>query len=176
MKVSLRILLIGILFAGTLFYHHTVAVAAEGTSFAYVDVAKLFDEYNKTKDNDRTLQEKGRKKEEERDALVHEVRQLKDELVLVSESAKDEKQKQLESKIHELQEFDQQAKQDLGGQRQEIVRQIFKDIDDSVQRYGERKGIDFIFNERALLYHKNSYDVTAEVLQDLNKSYGKQKH
>lgn len=148
---------------------------AVDAKFAYVDVARIFDNYEKTKDNDRTLQEKGRVKEEERDALVHEVRQLKDEMALLADDAKEKKQEELEAKVRDLQEFDNRAKQELGKQRRDIVQEIFKDIDDTVQRYGERKGLDMVLNERALLYRDKRFDITEEVLGDLNKEYARKK-
>ena len=143
--------------------------------YAFVDVAKVFDGYQKTKDNDRVLQDTGKKKEEERDALVHEIRQMKDELALVNEDAKAKKQETLSAKMKELQDFDQEARQALGEQRNKVVREIFKDIDDGVQRIGERKGLDMVFNERALLYHHPKYDMTVEVMDDLNKGLAKKK-
>jgi len=149
--------------------------AAEAQKFAYVDIAKVFDGYEKTRDNDRTLQEEGRKKEEERDALIHEIRQVKDELILLNDTAKQKKQGDLEAKVRELQEFDRNAKRELSSQRRDVVQEIFKNIDDTVQRYGERKGIDMIFNEKSLLYQNPRYDITEDVLKDLNKSYARQR-
>ena len=163
-----------VLIAGFCLVGAAVPGYGQNEKFAYVDIAKVFDNYEKTKDQDRTLQEAGRKKEEERDALVHQIRQLKDEMVLLNDEAKEKKQGELETKVRGLQDYDQQAKQALGEQRREIVREIFKDIDDTVQRYGERKGLDFIFNEKSLIYHTAHYDATEEILKDLNKSYVKQ--
>lgn len=146
---------------------------AEGEKIGYVDVAKIFDEFQKTKDNDRVLQEAGKKKEEERDAIVHEIRQIKDEMVLLADDAKAKKQTVLEGKMKELQDFDNDARQSLGEQRNKVVREIFKDIDDTVQRYGEKKGLDIVFNERALVYHNPKYDITKEITDELNKGYKK---
>ncbi|MBI3316788.1 MAG: OmpH family outer membrane protein [Candidatus Omnitrophica bacterium] len=151
------------------------AFAVDTSKVGYVDIAKVFDEFQKTKDNDTTLQKAGKKKEEERDALVHEVRQLKDELVLLSDEAKLKKQELMETKMRELQDFDRRAKQELGTERNKIVREIFKEIDDTIHRVGEKKGLDFVFNERALLYHHAKYDLTLEILNDLNKEYAKKK-
>ncbi len=137
----------------------------------YVDVAKVFDGYQKTKDNEAKLQTAGKKKEEERDALVHEVRRLKDEQALLAENAREKKQEAIDVKIRELQQFDAQAQQELGNQRNEKVREIFKDIDEVVQRYGERKGFDIIFNDRVLLYRSPRFDLSADILDELNRSY-----
>lgn len=142
---------------------------------AFVDVAKIFDGYQKTKDNDAKLQAAGKKKEEERDALVHEVRRLKDEQALLAEGAREKKQEAVDAKVRELQEFDAQARRDLGEQRNQTVRAIFKDIDEVVQRYGERKGMDFVFNDRVLLYRSNRFDVSKDVLDELNRNYQKEK-
>ena len=166
--VSMSIFLIALMALST-------PLRAEGEKFAYVDIAKVFDNYQMTKDNDRTLQEAGRKKEEERDALVHEIRQLKDELTLLNDSAKAEKQKEIEKKIGTLQDYDQDAKMELGEQRRTIVQDIFKNIDEAVNRYGERKGIDLIFNDKSLLYQNPKFDITEDVLQELNKEYTKKK-
>lgn len=148
---------------------------ARAEKMAFVDVAKVFDGYQKTKDNDTRLQSAGKKKEEERDGLVHEVRRLKDEQALLAEDAREKKQEAIDAKVRELQEFDAAARRELGQQRNETVKEIFKDIDEVVQRYGERKGYDFIFNDRVLLYRSNRFDVSKDILEELNRSYQKQK-
>jgi Skp family chaperone for outer membrane proteins len=148
---------------------------AQAERIAYVDVAKVFDSYQKTKDNDARLQEAGKKKEEERDALVHEVRRLKDEQALLAENAREKKQESIDANVRELQEFDLGARRELGNQRNQTVKEIFKDIDELVQRYGERKGYDLIINDRVLLYRRPTLDVTKEVLDELNRSYSSKK-
>ncbi len=160
---------------GLVFSVKGFAAEAPAVKYAYVDVAKVFDDYQKTKDNDQQLQSSGKKKEMERDNLVHEIRQLKDELALMREDAKAKKQEMMDAKIKSLEAFDQAARQDLGEQRNKVVRVIFKDIDDAVQRYGERKGIDLIFNERALIYHNAQFDISKEILGELNKNYASKK-
>lgn len=147
--------------------------AVFAANYAFVDVAKVFDEYNKTKDNDSVLKEMGQSKEQERENLVNEIRALKDELVLMNDDAKVAKQEALDKKIRDLQDFDRETKRELGERRSKLVREIFQDIDDVVQRYGEKKGYDMIFNERALLYHNPKLDTTAEILAELNKAYKK---
>ena len=148
---------------------------AHAEKIAYVDVAKIFDGYQKTKDNDAKLQTAGKKKEEERDALVHEVRRLKDEQALLAENAREKKQEAIDVKVRELQEFDQAARRELGNQRNETVKEIFKDVDDVVQRYGERKGYDLILNDRVLLYRSPRFDVSRDILEELNRNYQKNK-
>lgn len=166
----------GSLIAGFMTFVIAIAPAfAVNEKYAYVDIAKVFDGYEKTKANDKVLQDAGKKKEEERDTVVREIRQLKDEVALLAEDAKAKKQESLDGKIRQLQDFDRDAKLDLGQKRNTVVREIFKDIDGTLQRYGERKGYDMVFNERALLFHSPKYDVTQDVLVELNKEYLKAK-
>jgi Skp family chaperone for outer membrane proteins len=149
--------------------------AAAGEKFAYVDVAKVVEEYQKTKDNDATFQTLGKQKEEERQVLVRDIKQLKDELALLADDAKAKKQEAIDEKVRQLQDFDQVTQRDLTQQRNKILKEIFQDIDDTVQRYGERKGVDFIFNERVLVYRNGKYDVTQDVLAELNQNFSKKK-
>lgn len=172
MKASIKFLLFVMIMMGVV---SRQPLFAEGDKMAYVDVAKIFDEYQKTKDHDKTLQAAGKKKEQQRNALVEEIKQMKDELALMSEDAKGKKEEALEGKVRELQDFDRNAKRELGEERNKVVKDIFKDIDDTVQKYGKTKGIDLVFNERALLYHNAKYDVTQDLLTELNKNYSKQK-
>ncbi len=144
---------------------------AESGKIGYVDVAKIFDAYQKTKDQDKVLQDAGKKKEEQRDTLVYDIRQLKDELALMNGDMKNKKQELLEQKIQALQDFDRNTKKDLGEQRGVVVREIFTDIDAAIKTYGEKNGFEMIFNEKALLYRSNKLDVTEALLADLNKNY-----
>ena len=163
------------LITGFLFPKAALAAAEAGQKYAFVDIAKIFDGYQRTKDQDKILQDAGKQKESERDKLVTSIRQMKDELALLQGDAKTKKQDVMDGKVRELQEFDLEAKRKLGEQRNQIVKEIFKTIDEVVQRYGERKGFDFIFNERALLYRNARYDVTEEVLKEINDDYAKKK-
>ena len=143
--------------------------------FATVDIGKIFDEYEKTKKYDQQFQNEGKSKQEERDAIVHEVRRLRDEMSLLSEDAKRGKQDTIEAKLKELDTFDGETRKALGEKRNGAVREVFQDIENVMTQYGERKGYDIIFNDRALLYKNKQYDVTADVLRELNDSYRKKK-
>lgn len=162
-------------FLSAVFILGPIPARAEGEKQIFVDVAKVFDSYLKTKDNDRVLQQSGKKKEEERDGIVRDIRQAKDEMALLSDEAKAKKQDALAAKMKDLENFDQQTRAALGEQRNKVVRDIFKDIDNAIQKYGQSKQADFIFNERALLYHNAKLDVTKDITDILNKEYSSKK-
>ncbi len=167
-----------ILFFSAIILCHLVmtklAVAAD-LKFAYVDIGKVFDDYEKTKQFDQQLQEEGKAKQGKRDALVLEVRRLRDEQSLLADAKKKESQGTIEAKLKELEDFDAGTQKELGERRNTIMKEIFADIDDVIKRYGERKGYDIIFNERALLHKNANLDQTGEVLKELNNEYSKKK-
>ena len=150
-----------------------VFAGAGKENWATVDIGKVFDEYEKTKQYDEKFQTENRLKQEERDAIVHEVRRLRDEQALLSKEARAEKQDVIDGKLKELEKFDEEARKTLGAKRNDVVQEIFKDIENTVQQYGERKGYDFVLNDRAVLYRDKKYDVTGDVLAELNKNYQK---
>ena len=152
-----------------------LSYAAGKERFATVDIGKVFDEYEKTKKYDQEFQTEGRLKQEERDAIVHEVRRLRDEQALLSESARQEKQAAIDAKLKELDAFDGEVRQALGERRNQAVKEVFQDIENVIAQYGERKGYDIVFNDRALLYRNKQFDVTADILKELSESYKKQK-
>jgi len=166
--------MVAMLVVGLMFFS-SPAVFAAGDNYATVNVAKLFDEYQKTKDNDATLQEEGTQKQKEKDAIADEVRKMKDELELLNDDAKKAKQDAIDQKVRELQDFDLQVRRTLGEKRQAVIKEIFNDIDGVVQKYGQAKGYDYILNDRALLYQNKKFDITDKILEDLNKNYVKVK-
>ena len=173
-QVNQSVLVIGLM-AVILFNFAAPALAAPKEKFASVDIGKIFDSYEKTKKYDQDFQTEGKMKQEERDAIVHEIRRLRDEQALLAEDARAEKQNAIDGKMKELENFDGDVRKTLGEKRNQAVREVFQDIENVMTQYGERKGFDFIFNDRALLYKDKRFDVTGEILQELNDRYKKGK-
>lgn len=153
------------------------ALMAGGNAFAagvaYVDVAEVFDNYQKTKDQDLALKNIGEQKEKERAALVKAARALEDEVSLLAKEARQPKQEQLIEKKRQLEDFDREVRRQLGESREKVVREIFQDIDATIAEYGKAKGYDFILNDRVLLYRNPTLNITKDVLQELMKKYKK---
>ena len=84
---------------------------AESSAYAkeykmgYVDLAKVFDEYKKTKDSEKNLDEQAKAKEAVRKGMVDELRKMKDEQALLSDKAKAEKQAAIDAKLKILQDY-----------------------------------------------------------------------
>jgi len=162
------------LFAGLAAAGATQAYAV-GDKIGYVDLSKVFDDYLKTKEFDKSLEAKGAQKQVERDKLVNEVKKLRDESELLSAKAKEDKQAQIDEKIKALQDFDRITRDALRKERDGIVRDILKEIEAVIQNFGKSQGYLFIFNDRVLVFKNESADLTGQVIKVLNDSYAKKK-
>lgn len=145
-----------------------ISTYAKEIKAAYVDLDKVFGDYNKTKEKYKSLDEKLKEKESERKKLVDEIRRLKDELDLLSDKGKEEKQAVIDEKMNALSDFDRKAKNEFRKERMSAIRDISNEIDLVIQDYGKTQGYDYIFSSRSLVYSKDEYNITDEIIKILN--------
>jgi outer membrane protein len=149
-----------------------IAVYAKDLKMAYVDIDRIFEEYNKTKEEYKNLDGKLKAKEAERKKMVDEIRRMKDELELLSDKGKEEKQSSIDEKINALSEFDRKAKNDFQKERMTAIKDISGEIEKAIQDYGKDNGYDFLFSSRSMVYGKDEYDITNEIIKVLNAKTG----
>src|SRR3989338_2310766 len=174
MKKMMSVILPVFLFAGFLFAV-APSYAADAAKIGYVDLARVFDEYQKTKEFDKSRETKGASKQSERDKMVAEIKKLRDEAELSSAKAKDDKQVVIDEKIKALQEYDRVTRDGLRRERDGMVKDILKEIETVIQDFGKTQGYAFIFNDRVLVYKSEGSDLTPQVVKALNDSYTKKK-
>ncbi|RKY70089.1 MAG: hypothetical protein DRQ24_09840 [Candidatus Latescibacterota bacterium] len=146
-----------------------------GEKYACINLEKVFNEYQKTKDEEEKLTAEGKQKQAEIDTRLKEIDKLKEEMDLLSDKEKEKKKKELDKKMEELRQFDRQARADLMKKRDTIIREILDEIDQGIKEYAKSKGYTIIFNSRALLYKQDKLDITDEVINYLNNRYKKEK-
>lgn len=142
---------------------------AKEYKIGYVDLMRIFDEYKKTKEYEKKLEEKAKVKTTEEKVMLDELRKLKDEQSLLSEKLKAEKQTIIESKIIAVNDFRKKTQEELFKDRNDLLGTIMKEIESVVTSYAKEAGYDVVLNSRAMLYGAEQYDLTAEVLKRLNK-------
>jgi len=155
------------------FYYPQNAQAATVAKMGYADVAAVFDGYDKTKEEDSKLGVKSQGKQAQRDKMVESVRNMRNELELLSEKQKEKKQAQIDDEIRKLQDFDREGKAELQRERDDMVRVILKDIETVINEYAIKNGYTMILNSRVLEYALEEYNITKEVLNLLNSKYRK---
>lgn len=162
---------IAVMLFAVLFLCGGSALAAD--KFGYVDLSRLFSEYGKTKDFDKTLNEKQEAYRTEIDKKTNEVKQFQDKLNLLSDKEKEAKRPEFEAKVKALQDFERQKLTDLRKEQDEKMKEVFKDIEEAVKRYAEKEGYTLVFNDRVFVYQTKNMDITDKVVEILNKGHKK---
>ncbi len=155
-----------------------VVVASVGTAAAaeqapaakigFVNVAKIFDGYERTKQSDAVLEKKGRQKESELQGKMGELKKMSEGLELLSDTAREAKKRDLQARADEVKRFQTNTAEDLRQERNGVAQEILKDIQQAVDEYAKSKGYTLILDQRAILHGDSAQDVTEDVLQLLN--------
>lgn len=168
-----RSLVVSVLVLVTCHLSLVTPVSAQELKIGSVNVAKLFDEYERTKQLDRALEQKGQQKETELSQKVGELKKLREGLELLNEDARASRQLQAEERADELQRFRRHTAQQLRRERDEAAQSILQEIEQVVQEYAAGNGFAFILDGRSILYGTATSDVTGEVLTRLNARFAK---
>ena len=149
------------------------AQAAEALKIGYVDYAAVFQGYDKTKEAYAMFREKGQKKQAERDGLIEDVRNMKNEIELLTDKQRDKKQVEIDEKIRVLQDFEREAKVDLDREKDNLEKDIFKEIEAVIERYAVKNAYSLILSDRVLVYAQEKFDITNEILNLLTSKHRK---
>jgi outer membrane protein len=153
-------------------------IAASPSGFAqemkigYVNVAKVFENYQRTKASEAALEQRGKQKEAELEARMAELKKLRQSLELLNADAREAKAREIDEKTEELQRFRNATARDLGRERDRSAREILDAIQGAVDQIAKAGGFSLIFDSRSLLYAVPAQDVTNEVLKLLNSQGG----
>lgn len=150
-----------------------VGTVKAAEKLAYVELGRIFNEYNKTKEYDKVLGDKENVYTAEREKMVNEIKQFQEKINLLSDKEKEAKTKDLETKIRTLQDFDKQKQTDLRKESSEKRAEIIKDIDSAIKQCAEKEGYTLIFSEAGVAYNAKNLDITDKIIDILNKDYKK---
>lgn len=136
---------------------------------AYIDIRRAFYEYEKAKTMEVELNELTEDSQEKRDKMISSITKIRDEGELLSGNAKVKKQKEIDIKLTELQEFDKTIRQELLNKKNDMFRQVIEDIQVVAEDIGKKGAYDYVIDSRNVMYALEKYDLTDEVIQRLNK-------
>ncbi len=140
---------------------------------ASVDLGKLFDSYEKTKDFDKSLETKVSAYEKERNTKFDEIKKMQDNLSILADKEKEKKQKEIEGKMTEARNFALSKEGELKKERDDKAKEIIKDIETAVSDYSQKSGYTVVIDERVLVYKNSALDITDQVLDALQAPYKK---
>jgi len=160
--------LIALLVAGGWWLVAGRSVEGAELKMAYVNLPKVFENYDKTKASEAVLEKQGKEKEGEFESRMNELKKMRQNLELLSADAREAKGREIEQKSDELQRFRTNTARDLRLERDKIAKEILKEIQDGVEVYASAGGYSFVFDSGGLLYGQPAYDITDDVIKKLN--------
>lgn len=140
-----------------------------------VRLEKVFEGYERTKSSSAQLEALSNSKQSQREKLVGEIRGMRDELALLNDESRLERQKAIEERLKALAQFDQEVKGMLVKKREASLKEIVDEIEQIVNEYSKEHGFQLILSDRAVLYTVDALDVTADIINILNQHYAAKK-
>lgn len=155
---------------------------SDNVKTAYIDTSELIEKYEKFKDEDDKFkvksQELGR-------PLEAKVKAFQNEAQSFQQNAQAKGQQWAQQKGAELQQREQQ----LGVEQNALLQQLqqegavlkdtlISEVKQFIKTYGKKKGYDYVYgtgDAATILYAKDQYDITKDVLKELNDSYNSTK-
>ena len=144
-------------------------IAQAADKFGFVNLARAFSEYSKTKEFDKVLTEKEKNYTAERDKKLNDLNALRDKFSLLSDKEREAKKNELENKAKAIKDFITQREGDLRKEQEDKMKEVLKDIESTVKTYAEKEGFTLVFNDRVLVYQTKSMDITDQIIGLLNK-------
>ena len=141
----------------------------------YVDIFKVFNDYEKTKEYDEKLEAKKNVAEKKLEKKKGTIEKLQGKLELLKEGEKAKEEEKLSKELKEYRGLEREAFTDIKKERDEKMKDIVEDIDGIVKDYAKKNGFDLIVNSNVVLYGAKAMDVTDQILKISNKKYKKKK-
>jgi len=148
------------------------------TQQVYVDVNKLLDGYDRTKDVRKDFEEKAASMNANVDSLLgnwqKELKAYEKERSSMTQKELALKQELLTNKQQQLNAYQQAVQKQLQEEDQKVTQTVINDINDYVKEYGKEKGYRIILGATGsgtIMYADEGADLTQEILDQLNASY-----
>ncbi|MCE5300890.1 MAG: OmpH family outer membrane protein, partial [Spirochaetia bacterium] len=143
-----------LVFAGMLFFAFTAGAFA--LNVGYVDIEKVFNQYQGTKTAKEKLQKEVEKEqkniEKEKNDLIKLKKDLDNKKLVLDKDKVAAQEKELQDKLTSLQEKAMKIQQDLLNQEKELTANIVDEIRSIVQKLAKEKNYDMVFEKSMLLY------------------------
>lgn len=175
-KMKKAILILGV--ALSILACNKSETSAKEFKTAYINTSEIIEKYEKFKDEDDKFKVKS---EELGRPLEAKVRAFQAEAQSFEQNAQAKGPQWAQQKAAQL----QQAEQQLGMEQNALVQQLqqegavlkdtlISEVKKFIKDYGKKKGYDYVYgtgDAATILYAKDNYDITKDVLKELNEAY-----
>ena len=157
-----------------------VAFGAEGYRLGSVDIQKVLLLSDSGKEAREQLSSMGSKYEGEKNSREEELKKLKSELenqsALLSESARNGKEKDYQQKLTVYQRFLKDAQDNFKEKNEALSNKIVDEIVTTIQEFGKNNSYSYIFvRNNSMVYLDANVDLTDEVLKIFNLKFSPKK-
>ena len=175
-KMKKALLILGIALATISCNKETAST--EGTKTAYIDTATLMEKYDKFKDEEEKFKvkslEMGRPLETKLKNFQYEAETFQSNAQVKGMAWAQQKGAELQRREQELQMEQNALLRQIQIESDSIRSEIVKSMKDFIKDYGKKNGYDYIYgtgDAATVLYAKENYDITEEILKLLNEEF-----
>jgi len=175
------LLILGIAFA-IISCNKETAGDKEGVKTAYIDTATLLEKYEKFKDEDEKFkvksQEMGRPLQSKLKDFQYEASSFQRNAQIKGMAWAQQKGAELRDREEQLQIEQSALIKQIQIESDSIRAGIIKSMKEFIKDYGKKKGYDYIYgtgDAATILYAKDTYNITDEILKLLNEDFEKSK-
>ncbi len=147
---------------------------AQDLKIGYVDVFGVFNEYDKTKDYDATLEKKKGEIEKKLEGKKKDIEKMQSKLELLNEGEKVKEEEKIMAKVKAYRDLERSAFTDIKKARDEKMQEIVEDIRKVIKEYAKQEKFNLIISENSVLYgDDNVINITDRVLKISNQQFKK---
>ena len=143
----------------------------------YVDVREVFDSCTATQLATLSLKKEIESKQDtlarEEDEITALQKELREKEVVLSETEKKKRQREIEDRISSLQKKAEIARQELVVKEKQFTDSIIKTIQSIIIEIAKKENFGLILEKNSILYGENVIDLTDRVIEKLNKAEGR---
>lgn len=162
---------LGIILVAVAALSFSVSSFAKDLKIGYVDTIEVFNEYQRTKDQDKQLESKKEKAKENLEAREKEIQKIQSRLEVLKEDKQEAERAKLQEKMQEYRDVRQKEFTDIKKERDEMMKDIIEDIDQTIKDYAKKNKYDLVVNGNSVLYGVENQDLTDKILTIINKKY-----
>jgi outer membrane protein len=147
------------------------SVLAADLKIAYVDINRAVNECNAGKEAKKTIVKEAEKLHRQLTDKQKELQTMKEsydkQALMLTPDARATKEKELQTKVRELQRWQEDAQNELNQKRAEAERSLSVGLQKVIQKIGADEGYTFILerNENIVLYASKAIDITDRVIK-----------
>ena len=164
--IFLAVVLLGISFSSNTF--------SGDLKIGYVDVYKVFNEYDKTKESESVLDKKKKTAEAKLIEKKNSLEEIQGKFEALNEEQKKIEEAKLIEQVKEYRELERVSVVGIRKERDEKMKEILEDINKVTEEYSKTNDFDLVVNENTLLYSGDSIvNITDKILEKCNSNYKK---